>query len=107
MSKKPDMPFATRGGCYVHVGDALVPQAIQPDGRVVIAGKFTAVEVPADGSVSASITGDGTGDALPEIENADDACGACADACAQLPEGCRLQSESPPESARKTTRRRK
>ena len=68
MSKKPDMPFATRGGCFVHQGDALVPQAAH-----------TAIDVPADGSVSAELVGDGTGDALPEIPHVDDASKASLD----------------------------
>lgn len=107
MSKKPDMPFATRGGCFVYEGDVLVPQVMRPDGRVVAAGAFTAIDAPADGSESTSITGDGSGDALPEIDNADDGCGAREDDCAPSPDDCHAQPESPPETTRKSSRRRK
>ena len=111
MNKKPDMPFASRGGCFVHEGGALV-QSIRPDGVVQISGKFTvtrheAIEVPADGIESQPLDGDGSGEALPEVAPPDDGCGACPDDCEQSPDGCRVKSESPPIDSPAPRRRRK
>lgn len=95
---KSQMPFAPRGGCFVLDGDALVPQGIKPSGSVRIAGAFTAVTreaiaVPADGTASPPLAGDGAGEALPEVTPPDD--------------GCQVQSESPPIDAPAPRRRRR
>lgn len=44
---KPQIPFASRGGCFVLEDSALVPQAIQPDDRVRTSDKFTRRAKPA------------------------------------------------------------